>query len=291
MNLYKLIQFIEFIAQFKSKVIQIKNKYETKINVISNKLGFQMHDKINNIKQYNMLDCDAKGNIYYSNKAKYIYTYAKYFSFVAYEILQKSYIVIHGNSINRNCILNESETSLIEKILTCNSDDIILINKNYFSTRFNFLINNIQFIKENMDLLTKLYKDYKYDLIKQYPTIKIILNCLIDIKQDYLINKVDNLNDDYQILFDYLILFTVYPLVDIDTRHLLKDDIKNLHYELINLLDIYNLQDYIQIADFKPSLNDSLKITSMYIITCTIYFEDFIDILLLSELIESINIL
>lgn len=291
MDLYELVRFIEFLAQIKHKAIQIKNMYKQKINIISNRIGFRIYNKMNNTKIFNMIHSDLQGNIYYSNNAKSIYTFANQFLFIAYDIIQKTFIIVEGNSFKKEYILNEKDESLVEKILGGEFAKIFVINKNYFANRIDYLIENIQFIKENMNSMIELYHDYRYNIIDYLADTKILLNCFIDIGEEFETNQIDNLNNCYKLLFEHILFYSVYPSVDIETRIKLNNDISSLQYEINNLLITYNLQDYIRFINFETAQTNYSKLTSFSIATYSFYFDDFIDILLLSEFVESINVL
>lgn len=288
MELYNLVKFIEFIAQVKNKAAQIKDKYKQKISINSDRVGFRIYDKINNTKIYNIIHSDTQGNIYYSNNLKSIYKSAKHFSFIAFDIVHKTFTII-GSNFKKEYILDENDNSLVEQVLNNKFENIIVVNKNYFANRFDYLINNLQFIKDNLNVIIELYLNYKNSIMDYLSKTKIILNCLIDVSQKFEINQMDNINDNYQLLFEHLLFYIIYPSVDLETRSKLNESIKNLQQDINDLLINYDLQNYIQFIDFEISPANYSKLTSLSIVTYAIYFENFIDILLFSEFTDSID--
>lgn len=289
MELDRLINFIEFIADIKDRIMQIKNKYDQKISLISNRIGFQIYDTKNKSKYLNMIHTDSLGNIYYSNAQKVIYESAEKYIFIAFDTVNKTFTIFDGKEIKQSYIVDDQACSIIEKIMQNRDKKTILINSFYFASAFEFLIKNIQFIKNNIKALLHLYNNFRQDITGYLTQAKIILNCFIKIKHNKEPKQLNSLNTDYRMLFHHSIFYVIYPSVDIETRCKLNMDIDRLPKEIKHLFELYNLQTFTEIVGYDIKLAKPSELTTMSIFAYSIYFNDFFDILLFSEFIKNMK--
>lgn len=289
MKLQELVRFIEFVSLVKDKALQIKDKCNQKISVISNRISFQIYDRINNLKRFDILHYDSLGNIYYSNIRKVVYANAQHYSFIAFNASIKNFIVIKGNEIKREHIIDDRDFSIIRALQDKLSEKTFIIDRKYFVDAINYLIRHLQFIKENIDLLDQLYNDYKLDITKFLLQTKIIPNCFVKINYDERNNTKNDLNANYHMLLQHSIFYIVFPSTDFETRYKLNREISKLYYDIENLFMTYNLNTTCKIIDFETKPAGYTEFTTMSIVTYTIHFDEILDILLLSDFIKNIH--
>lgn len=286
MNKNTLVSYVNLLFYINDKIQQLKDKYKPYLKISNSIFQFELYDKIVNNNYSDYIYFDFQNQLCYKGMVLNQST-SKDQLFIAFDILHKKFIFINGSEIEKNCLIDD-DSELIPKLLQ-NSYKTILIDSYYFNMRIQDLLSLSHFITDNIDILTEMYETYKNDIFKQLTDKRIVLNCLreMDLNSETITNN--NFDNNYVPLLEcYMSYYVDHDIVN-RLYSTIKKDIGNTYIEISQFINKISSQDYIQFIDYKNTDINNKEITPFIVVKHYIHFTEFLDIILFSEFVDSLQ--